>query len=115
MRSTRSSTAGRTGRTGARGSAMWEFLLGLDLVRAVEWPIAPPDAPFGELVQPCGRGASRAGDVERRRGMARRAPVAEAPVDGRLRGPQRRHGLAGGAHVVELAAHELGEQPAAAV
>jgi predicted acetyltransferase len=34
----------------AATSAMWEFLLGLDLVRAVEWPIAPPDVPLGELV-----------------------------------------------------------------
>src|SRR4051812_33853633 len=31
-------------------SAMWEYLVGLDLVRAVEWPIAPPDLPLGELV-----------------------------------------------------------------
>jgi predicted acetyltransferase len=31
-------------------SAMWAFLLGLDLVRAVEWEIAPPDLPIAELV-----------------------------------------------------------------
>jgi predicted acetyltransferase len=31
-------------------SAMWSFLLGLDLVRAVEWQVAPPDLPIGELV-----------------------------------------------------------------
>jgi predicted acetyltransferase len=31
-------------------SAMWAFLLGLDLVRAVEWEIAPPDLPLAELV-----------------------------------------------------------------
>ena len=31
-------------------SAMWAFLLGLDLVRAIEWEIAPPDLPIAELV-----------------------------------------------------------------
>jgi predicted acetyltransferase len=31
-------------------SAMWQYLLGLDLVRTIEWPIAPPDVPLGELV-----------------------------------------------------------------
>jgi predicted acetyltransferase len=29
---------------------MWAFLLGLDLVRAIEWQIAPPDLPIAELV-----------------------------------------------------------------
>jgi predicted acetyltransferase len=31
-------------------AAMWAFVLGLDLVRSVEWDIAPPDEPYGELV-----------------------------------------------------------------
>lgn len=31
-------------------AAMWAFVLGLDLVRTVEWDIAPPDEPYGELV-----------------------------------------------------------------
>jgi predicted acetyltransferase len=31
-------------------AAMWAFLLGLDLTRAVEWEIGPPDEPVGELV-----------------------------------------------------------------
>jgi predicted acetyltransferase len=34
----------------AAASGMWAYLLGLDLVRAVEWPIAPPDVPIVELV-----------------------------------------------------------------
>jgi predicted acetyltransferase len=34
----------------AAASAMWSYLLGLDLVRAIEWQIAPPDVPLGELV-----------------------------------------------------------------
>jgi predicted acetyltransferase len=34
----------------AAASAMWSFLLGLDLVRAIEWEIAPPDLPIAELV-----------------------------------------------------------------
>jgi len=31
-------------------AAMWAFVLGLDLTRSVEWIIAPPDEPYGELV-----------------------------------------------------------------
>ena len=34
----------------AGASALWSYLLGLDLVRAIEWMIAPPDIPLGELV-----------------------------------------------------------------
>jgi predicted acetyltransferase len=34
----------------AAASAMWSYMLGLDLVRAVEWQIAPTDLPLGELV-----------------------------------------------------------------
>ena len=34
----------------AATSAMWAYLVGLDLVRAVEWPIAPPDVPLADLV-----------------------------------------------------------------
>jgi predicted acetyltransferase len=31
-------------------AAVWAFVLGLDLVRSVEWDVAPPDEPYGELV-----------------------------------------------------------------
>jgi predicted acetyltransferase len=34
----------------AATAAIWAFVLGLDLVRTVEWDIAPPDEPYGELV-----------------------------------------------------------------
>jgi predicted acetyltransferase len=34
----------------AATAAMWGFVLGLDLVRSVEWDIAPPDELYGELV-----------------------------------------------------------------
>jgi hypothetical protein len=45
----------------------------------------------------------------------RREPVAEAPVDPTLRGPERRERLAPLADVVQLDAHQLPEDPAAAV
>ena len=34
----------------AATAAMWAFLLGLDLTRSVEWPLAPADEPYGEIV-----------------------------------------------------------------
>jgi predicted acetyltransferase len=34
----------------AAASAMWSYLLGLDLVRAIEWMPAPADIPLGELL-----------------------------------------------------------------
>ncbi len=45
----------------------------------------------------------------------RREPVAEASVDGRLRGPERRERLVSRARVVELATHHRGEDPPAAM
>ena len=45
----------------------------------------------------------------------RRQPVAEAAVDRRLRRPERRDRLAPAADVVELAAHEVAQDPAAPV
>jgi predicted acetyltransferase len=31
-------------------AAMWAFLIGLDLTRSVEWPLGPPDEPYGQIV-----------------------------------------------------------------
>jgi predicted acetyltransferase len=35
---------------GEATAAMWAFVLGLDLTRSVEWLLAPPDEPYGEIV-----------------------------------------------------------------
>jgi len=34
----------------AATAAMWGFVLGLDLTRSLEWLLAPPDEPYGEIV-----------------------------------------------------------------
>jgi hypothetical protein len=57
------------------------------------------------------RALARQLDLARERGE----PVPEARVDGRLGCPEPRHRLAAFAHVVELRAHHLREDPAAAV
>ena len=60
-------------------------------------------------------GEGRALSVDLEPSQERGQSIAEPLVDGALRSPQSRQGLAGFAHVVELAAHQHGEESSAPV